>query len=208
MKCNLIIARLHSSRMRTARALTVSPSMLCAGGCLLRGVCSQGGGVSALGGSAPERGCLLWGVSTPGVCSGRVSALGGICSWGVSAPGGCLGGVCSRGCLLLGGVCSWGMLSAPRGVPGPRGCTWSGTPPCGQTHTCKHITLPQTSFAGGKYVFSSLTFDCSVLVCTSIILLDFMGSYTSWRKVQLANPSIEILFTQPQQFYQIMGIIR
>ena len=28
--------------------------------------------------------------------------------------------------------------------PGP------GTPPCGQTHTCKHITLPQTSFAGGK----------------------------------------------------------
>ena len=25
----------------------------------------------------------------------------------------------------------------------------AGTP-CGQTHTCKHITLPQTSFAGGK----------------------------------------------------------
>ena len=24
-------------------------------------------------------------------------------------------------------------------------------PPCGQTHVCKHITLPQTSFAGGKY---------------------------------------------------------
>ena len=24
-------------------------------------------------------------------------------------------------------------------------------PPCGQTHTCKHITLPQTSFAGGNY---------------------------------------------------------
>ena len=23
-------------------------------------------------------------------------------------------------------------------------------PPCGQTHTCKHITLPQTSFAGGS----------------------------------------------------------
>ena len=28
--------------------------------------------------------------------------------------------------------------------PGP------GTPPRGQTHTCKHITLPQTSFAGSK----------------------------------------------------------
>ena len=24
------------------------------------------------------------------------------------------------------------------------------SPPCGQTHTCKHITLPQTSFAGGN----------------------------------------------------------
>ena len=24
-------------------------------------------------------------------------------------------------------------------------------PPRGQTHTCKHITLPQTSFAGGNY---------------------------------------------------------
>ena len=23
-------------------------------------------------------------------------------------------------------------------------------PPCGQTHTCKHIILPQTSFAGGN----------------------------------------------------------
>ena len=23
-------------------------------------------------------------------------------------------------------------------------------PPCGQTHPCKHITLPQTSLAGGK----------------------------------------------------------
>ena len=23
-------------------------------------------------------------------------------------------------------------------------------PPCGQTHACKHITLPQTSFAGGN----------------------------------------------------------
>ena len=28
---------------------------------------------------------------------------------------------------------------------------WDQAPPCGQTHTCKHITLPQTSFAGGNY---------------------------------------------------------
>ena len=29
--------------------------------------------------------------------------------------------------------------------------TGPGTPH-GQTHTCKHITLPQTLFAGGKYI--------------------------------------------------------
>ena len=51
--------RLHSSRMRTARALSVYPSML--GGCLLRGV------------SAPGGMCLLRGW---GVCSRGVSALG------------------------------------------------------------------------------------------------------------------------------------
>ena len=35
--------RLHSSRMRTARTLTVSPSMLCAGGCLVPGGAWSGG---------------------------------------------------------------------------------------------------------------------------------------------------------------------
>ena len=52
--------RLHSSRMRTACALTVSHSMLAGGG----GVCSRGW-VPGPGG------CLLGGVSGPGgVCSG------------------------------------------------------------------------------------------------------------------------------------------
>ena len=62
--------------MRTARTLTVSPSMLCLGG-----VCS--------------RGCV------PGVF-----ASGGVCSRRVSAPGGCLlRGVCllPEGLLLGGG---------------------------------------------------------------------------------------------------------
>ena len=57
---NIFGTRLHSSRMRTARALTVSPSMLCAvgvsapgdvsspGGCLLPGGVSALGDVSAL----------------------------------------------------------------------------------------------------------------------------------------------------------------
>ena len=113
------------------------------------GVCSgERGWVSALGGggstwsrgvSAPrEGGCTCWGVSALGGVPGpRGGVCTGGCTWsrGVSAPGGCLlpGGVCSGGCLLL-----WG------------GCTWSGTPPCGQTDACKLITLPQTSFAGGN----------------------------------------------------------
>ena len=53
----------HSSRMRTARLLAVSPSMHCAGK-----VCSRKGG------SAPRGGALL-----PG---------GGLCSWGCLLPGG------------------------------------------------------------------------------------------------------------------------
>ena len=32
---------------------------------------------------------------------------------------------------------------------------WDTTTPCRQTHTCKHITLPQTSFAGGNYTRQS-----------------------------------------------------
>ena len=58
----IIVTRLHSSRMRTARALTVSPSMLCGCGCLLPG--GEGGdcsiGVSVLGGG---------GVAPGGLCS-------------------------------------------------------------------------------------------------------------------------------------------
>ena len=65
-KGNLISTRLHSSRMRTARLLPVSPSMHCAGGGLVRE------------GVPGPRGCLLQGVPDPrGVCS-----QGGVCSGG------------------------------------------------------------------------------------------------------------------------------
>ena len=51
-----IITRLHSSRMRTARALTVSPIMFCAGGvCLVCGIVP-----------GPGAGCLVQGVPGPG----------------------------------------------------------------------------------------------------------------------------------------------
>ena len=40
--------------------------------------------------------------------------------------------------------------SPPPGAGTPLGRDpQSRHPPCGQTHACKHITLPQTSFAGG-----------------------------------------------------------
>ena len=108
MPCKYMYTRMHSNRMRTARALTVSPSMLCT-----RGVSARG--VSARGVSAPRR------VSARGgVCyGGGWSALGGVCSWGVSAGGSapCLlqWGSALGGCLLLGGVCSGGGVSAPGG---------------------------------------------------------------------------------------------
>ena len=82
---------MHSSRMRTAHLLPVSPSMHCAGG---GGVCSKGG-----------------------VCSREVSALGGllwgcVCSQGVSAPGvSAPGWSAPRGGICSGDVCSWGVCS-------------------------------------------------------------------------------------------------
>ena len=77
--------------------------------------------------------------------------VGGYCL----VPGECLlpGGVSAprRGCLLPGGAWSWG-------VPGPGGLGGGGIPACTEadppvnrmTDRCKNITLPQTSFAGGK----------------------------------------------------------
>ena len=105
--------RMHSSRMRTGRSLTVcwgrgsvcSRGGVCSRGCLLLGGCLLPGGVCF-------RGCLLWGVSAPRGCL----LWGGVCS-GVSAPGGLLLG----GCLLPGGVVSQHALRQ--------------TPPCEQNHT-------------------------------------------------------------------------
>ena len=126
-----IETRMHSSRMRTGRSLTVCCSLLPEGGLLLGGVCSWGG-LLPWGGV-----CLVWGVSAPG----RGLLLGG------SAPvGGCLPG--------LGGVCSWGGLPGRggrvvclvRGVSAPGGVCQHAlrqTPPCGQTHACENITLAQ-----------------------------------------------------------------
>ena len=131
--------------MRTARLLTVSPSMHS-----LRGVPGPGGCV-------PDLGC----VPGPGGCTWSEG-----CTWsrgGVPGLGECtwLGGFLVQGVYLV-----WGSVPGPRGcAPGlgvylvPGGCTWSQVggpaqvlpPPVNRMiDRCKNITLPQTSFAGGN----------------------------------------------------------
>ena len=116
---NICKPRMHSSRMRTGRSLTVCWSVLPAGG-----VCSGGrgrgmggllrGGVCSRGGSP----CLGEGGS--GLGGEGVSALGGVLpAWG--------GG---RGCgLVRGGSVPGGLLLGRGGSPCPE------TPPCEQNHT-------------------------------------------------------------------------
>ena len=86
--------------------------------------CFRSQGKRILGGGCLLLGGVCSGVSAPGaVCSGRVSALGGLLL-GVSAAGGwgwavsALGGVCSQG-----GICSQGG-SAPRGSAPGSVCCW------------------------------------------------------------------------------------
>ena len=120
---NLIPTRMHSSRMRTGRMLTVCCSLLPGGGCAWSG-----------GGSAPRGGA--W-------CGGGVSAPGGV-------PG--LGGLPPGGCLVWGGVCLvWGGL--PPGGVGIPACTEADTPPPPvDRHTLVKI-LPWPNFvAAGKNV--------------------------------------------------------
>ena len=87
--------RMHSSRMRTSRSLTVCCSLLPGGGCLLWGVgLLPGGGV-----------CLVWGVCL--VRGGLVPGGGG------SGPGGV--GLVLGVCLVRGGLV-WGGLPGRGGV--------------------------------------------------------------------------------------------
>ena len=96
------------------------------------------------------------------------NSWGGVCSWGVSTlggmstPGGCLllggvsapGGVCSWGCLLGEGGCL-PLVSGGGGVVSQHAMEQT-TPVNRMTDRCKNITLPQTSFVGGKtFIFTS-----------------------------------------------------
>ena len=96
---------MHSSRVRTARLLPVSPSMHCSQGVyLVRGVPGRGG-VPGPGGVY----LVLGGVPGPGGCTwSRGVYLVRGCTW-------------SWGVYLVPGVCTWSQGC----VPGPGGCTWS-----------------------------------------------------------------------------------
>ena len=109
----ILETRMHSSRMRTGRTLTVFRSLL-----------FLGGGVPAWSWGCT---CLVWGGCTCLVWGG-VPAW----SWG-GAP------AWSRG-----GVPAWSQGEVY--LPGPGGGTWSGTPPCGQTHACEYINWPKLHF--------------------------------------------------------------
>ena len=133
------LTRMHSSRMRTARSLTVRLSLLLCGGCLL-----LWGGASFLGRSPS---------------SGAASFLGGLLLRGVPPSfGGLLLGECLLllgvsflgrylllgGCLLLGGSPSWGVSPPWREVS--QHALRQTPPPVNRiTHSCKNITLATTT---------------------------------------------------------------
>ena len=116
---------MHSSRMRTSRLLTVSPSMHSSGGC------TWSPGVYLVWGSVPGPGMyLVWGYLIPGV----YLVWGMYLVWGVYlVPGGVpsLGGTWSWGVYLVWGYLVLGGVLGP-GVPGLGGGTCPDTPPCEQ----------------------------------------------------------------------------
>ena len=106
MDANMKKTRMHSSRMRTGRSLTVFWSLLLGGGVPSPWGCTWSWGVYlVLGGVPGPRGCT-W-------------------SWGVPGRGGTWSGGCTWSWGGVPGLWGWG-------VPGPRGHT--PAPPCGQNH--------------------------------------------------------------------------
>ena len=105
---------MHSSRMRTARLLPVSPSMHCSRRVPGPGVYLVPGGVPGPRGGVPD----------PGV-GGVYLPRGDVPAW--------------EGCTCPGEY-----------LPGGGTCPATPAPVNRMTNRCKNITLPQTSFVGGK----------------------------------------------------------
>ena len=161
---------MHSSRMRTARLLPVSPSMHCSQGLYLPS------GVYLPGGVPARRGCTCQGVYLPGgvYLPRGVPARWGTCLGGTCPGGTCLGDVPTQGVYLPRGYLPGGVpargCTCQRGVYLLEGGTCQGVPaqllpppPRTEflTHTTENITLAQTSSAGGNYCHSNHC--CTVL---------------------------------------------
>ena len=140
------LTRMHSSRMRTTR------SSSCRG--------SPPG--TTPGPVTPQDQAPHWDQASPwhqtppqgpGIPPGPGIPLGP----GPPGPGG----------PVLGGCLVPGVGQAP---PGSR------HPLSGQTHTCKHITLPQTSFAGGNNL---------IIYCSASGLFDSRYIYVTGRKIRV-----------------------
>ena len=123
---------MHSSRMHTARTLTVEEGEG-EGGCLPRGGCLPGGGACPGGVPARRGGCLPGGGG--GVpCDLSHDAFDVTCM----LPPHQLRPNTSAAAYIVLAHCMLGYTTPP--------------PVDRMTHTYENITLPQTSFAGGKYV--------------------------------------------------------
>ena len=116
--------RMHSSRMRTGRALTVSRGGMPAWRGVPAGGVPAGGGRSAcLGGCLPRGRVPARGVPADGCLPRGGACPGGCLPRGVACPGGCLPGGCLPGGVSARGVSAGGVLDqAP-----PR--KFGGTPP-------------------------------------------------------------------------------
>ena len=143
------LTRMHSSRMRTGRSLTVwrRGGLLAGGGSPCWGGSPCKGGLSLPGGALLARGVgSPWWGSLP---ARGVSLLGGSPCWGVSLPGEspCQGGSPCQGVSLVGcwGVSLPGGFSLLGGLL-DRGFSLLETPPVNRMiNRCKNITLATTS---------------------------------------------------------------
>ena len=155
---------MHSSRMSTARMLTVSHR-------------TEEGGLSVQGRS------LLRGDACPGWCLHREdqSAQGVFCP-GVSAQG---VGVC-QGCVSAQGVCAWEVYPNMKWGRHP-------TPMNRITDRCKNITLPQTSFAGGNKWHSSYWYSINGHEVSNLCLAPKSGYQFEYNTCFILGRSISTL---------------
>ena len=149
---HILRTRMHSSRMRTGRSLTVCRSLLPGGGVSAPvGVCSGGGlllGGCPLPGGSALGGCLLLGdLLWVCVC---LSAPWGVCSWGGLLPGEGVSALGEGGCLL-GGVC----LLQGGGIPA---CTAVDTPCEQNDKQVQKYYLGHNFVAAGNKLVSDLCY--------------------------------------------------